>query len=521
MLFTTIYTVILLVVFFLRKIATLSNNRFSRKQNQLNSTWLEGLTLKLNRFKNQYSMKNILLFLVFCLVHHTSCNKTATVTPITPPVVVVENPDADPVAFGVPFTGVPVTKDVAMYEVNMRAFSAEGNFKGVQARLDSIKALGITVLWLMPIHPIGVLKNAGGLGSPYSVKDYKAVNSEFGTIEDLQNLVIEAHKRNMAVIIDWVGNHTSWDNAWVTVHPDWYSKDASGNIIIPAGTNWADVADLNYSNADMRKAMIKAMKYWILKANIDGFRCDYADGVPVDFWKQASDSLKTLPNRKYVMLAEGSLGEQISAGFAMNYSWDFYTQIKDVYKKNLAASLLFNVHNYEYSNLPSGGVKLRYTTNHDQSAWEDSPITLLNGKAGSMSAFVLATYIGGVPLLYNGQEVGRADKTPFFTKSPINWNSNPDIFTEYKRLMTFRQSSDAVKEGSLSVINDDVNVVVFKRIFQNEEVLVLVNTQNSVSTYNTATALKNTIWKNALDNTSLTLSATVSLQPYQYLILKK
>ena len=465
-------------------------------------------------------MKNVLFLFVFSLLHQTSCNKTSPITSVTP-TVVVENPDSDPAAFGAPFSGVPSTKDVAMYEVNMRAFSAEGNFKGVQARLDSIKALGINVLWLMPIHPIGVLKNAGQLGSPYSVKDYKAVSSEYGTLEDLQNLIIEAHKRNMAVIIDWVANHTAWDNAWVAAHPNWYTKDAAGNIVIPAGTNWADVADLNYGNADMRKSMISAMKYWVLKANIDGFRCDYADGVPVDFWRQAIDSLKTLPNRKYILLAEGSLSEQLSAGFAMNYAWDFYTQITNVYKNNLAASLLFNVNNYEYSNLPSGGAKLRYTTNHDQSAWEDSPIALLNGKAGSMSAFVLATYIGGVPLLYNGQEVGRADKTPFFAKSPINWSLNPDILAEYKRLMAFRQSSNAIKEGSLEVINDNANVMVFKRTFQNEEVLVLVNTKNSVSNYTVAMALSNTTWKSALDNTAVTLSTSISLQPYQYLILKK
>ncbi len=210
-------------------------------------------------------MKNLLLLLSVVFIGSAGCKKQTNV---------------DPVAFGTPFAGVPSTSDVVIYEVNMRAFSAEGNFKGVEARLDSIKALNVNVLWLMPIHSVGVLKSVGGMGSPYLVKDYKAVGAEYGTLADLQNLVIEAHRRNMAVIIDWVANHTSWDNAWITAHPEWYTKDASGNITIPAGTNWADVADLNFSNADMREAMIDAMKYWILIANIDGFRCDYADGVP-------------------------------------------------------------------------------------------------------------------------------------------------------------------------------------------------------------------------------------------------
>ncbi len=461
-------------------------------------------------------MKIILFFFALALSSLSSCDKEKTVDPIINPL----KPDPDPVAFAAPFAGVPATKDVAMYEVNMRAFSAAGDFKGVQARLDSIKALGINVLWLMPIHPIGILKNAGELGSPYSVRDYKDINAEFGNLDDLQTLVKEAHNRNMAVIIDWVANHTSWDNAWITAHPDWYTKDALGNISIPAGTNWADVADLNYSNTIMRTFMISAMKYWVLKANIDGFRCDYADGVPADFWKQAIDSLKTLPNRKYILLAEGSLNEQFSAGFAMNYSWNFFGQISNVYKNNLAVSSLFGTHNSEYAAMPNGTAKLRYITNHDQSAWEDSPIVLLKGKAGSLSAFVLAAFLGGVPLIYDGQEVGRADRTPFFSKSPINWNQNPDIFKEYKRLMAFRQSSNAVKEGTLEQINDS-KVVVFKRVFQSEEVLVLVNTQGSISNYTLAASLANTTWKNALDNSDVVFSTSVSLQPYQYLILKK
>lgn len=455
------------------------------------------------------------LLVAFCLFCLGSCKKEDN-NPVVNPL----QPDPDPVAFAAPFTKVPDAKQVAMYEVNMRAFSAEGTFKGVQARLDSIKNLGINVLWLMPIHPIGVLNNAGQLGSPYSVKDYKLVNTEFGTLEDLQTLVQEAHNRDMAVIIDWVANHTAWDNPWITAHPEWYSKDASGKIIIPAGTNWADVADLNFNNTVMRKFMISAMKYWVLKANIDGFRCDYADGVPVDFWKQAIDSLKALPNRKFLMLGEGNDPELFTAGFDMNYSWNFYGQLNNIYKNNLSTSGLYNVHTAEYAGLPSGVAKLRFTTNHDESAWNDSPISLFKGKQGSLSAFVLTAFVGGAPLLYNGQEVGRADRTPFFSKSPINWTLNPDMYAEYKRLMGFRQSSNAVKEGTLEMLND-ANVVVFKRVFQGEEVLVLVNIKNTTSTYSVAATLVNTTWKNALTNANTTLSTSVSLPAYQYLILKK
>jgi glycosidase len=371
----------------------------------------------------------------------------------------------------------------------------------------------------MPIHPIGILNNAGQLGSPYSVRDYKGINAEFGTLTDLQLLVKEAHNRNMAVIIDWVANHTAWDNPWITAHPEWYSKDGSGKIIIPPGTNWADVADLDYNNTTMRSFMISAMKYWILKANIDGFRCDYADGVPTDFWKQAIDSLKKIPNRNYILLAEGNGSSLFGAGFGINYSWDFYSQLNNVYNNNPSTTSLFNVQQSEYLNIPTGDAKLRFTTNHDESAWNNSPIVLFKGQAGALSAFVLATFIGGVPLLYNGQEVGRTDKTPFFSKSPINWTLNASTLAAYKRIMTFRQSSNAIKVGSLQIIKDGT-AVVFKRIFQTEEVLVLVNPRATSTSYNLATSIANTNWTNALDGTPVALSTTVNLQPYQYLILK-
>ncbi|HPI05949.1 MAG TPA: alpha-amylase family glycosyl hydrolase, partial [Saprospiraceae bacterium] len=189
------------------------------------------------------------------------------------------------VQYDVPFDQVPATSDIVLYEVNLRAFSAAGNLKGVEARLDSIKNLGVNVVWLMPIYPIGELN---AIGSPYAVKDYFKVNPDYGTLEDLRELVKASHQRGMAVMLDWVGNHTAWDNSWIQTKA-WYTQDASGSIVSP--NTWTDVADLNFSSMAMRKEMIKAMKYWVLEANVDGYRCDYAEGVPNDFWKQAIDTL--------------------------------------------------------------------------------------------------------------------------------------------------------------------------------------------------------------------------------------
>ena len=201
-----------------------------------------------------------------------------------------------PAQYGKPFKYVPDRRDVTMYQVNMRSFSKNGDLKAVTARLDSIKALGVNVIYLMPIYPVGVLKS---VNSPYATKDYDEVGNEFGTLADLRNLIDKAHKLKIAVLIDIVANHTAWDHPWIA-NKEWYVQDSSGNIKYPR--NWRDVAQLNFNNKDLRLALIRSMKSWVYKANIDGFRCDYADGPPVDFWKQALDSLKTFQTISYYCL---------------------------------------------------------------------------------------------------------------------------------------------------------------------------------------------------------------------------
>ena len=233
----------------------------------------------------------------------------------------------DPPQYGRPYKDVPDTRDVALYQVNMRSFSKEGNFKGVIARLDSIKALGINVVYILPIYPVGILK---GQGSPYSVKDYRAINSEFGTLNDLRALVDGVHKRKMAIIIDWVGNHTSWDNPWI-VNKSWYEQDSTGNIKYPQ--TWRDVAQLNFKNNDMRLTMINDMKYWVLTANVDGFRCDYADGPPADFWKQAIDTLRNITNHKLLFLAEGSMARILMPGLIIILASVFMKTLKGFTRK--------------------------------------------------------------------------------------------------------------------------------------------------------------------------------------------
>ncbi|WP_240663165.1 alpha-amylase family glycosyl hydrolase [Mucilaginibacter limnophilus] len=463
-------------------------------------------------------MKTYLMLLLIS-VSAINCKKSSSPKPVTPVVTPPTDDYKDPAAYGTPFAGVPDTKDIVMYEVNLRAFSNTANFAGLQARLDNIKDLGVNVIWLMPIYPVGQVKSAGGLGSPYSVKDYTGVNAEFGNLDDLRTIVSEAHKRGMSVILDWVANHTSWDNAWIT-NKAWYQQDANGNIISPVGTNWADVAALNYNNQNMRTAMIRAMKYWILTANVDGYRCDATDFVPTDFWKQSLDTLKKFNNRKLILLGEGSKKEQFTAGFQMNYGFEFYDRLKGVFAGTQAPSAVFTANTNENNAIPADGFKLRYITNHDVTSSDGSAYDIYKGKQGSLAAFVLAAYMNGVPLIYNGQEVGSPKKIDFFKKDPIDWSTNPDMTAEYKNILALRKSSEAIKTGVLTTF-PNTNIIAFSKKAGNEEVFIAVNAKNSVVTYDIPAGLQNTTWKHGFNNADVTLGTTKTLQPYEYIILKK
>ena len=208
--------------------------------------------------------------------------------------------------YGDAFANMPQKQDAIIYQVNVRSFSEQGTLNGVREKLGYIKELGANVLYLMPIYPIGQVNQAGAAGSPYAVKNYKEVNSTMGTLEDLRALVNEAHSMDMAVILDWVANHTAFDNPWITEHPEWYLRDEEGNILSPPGTNWNDVAQLEYDNNEMRAAMIDAMSYWVYNANIDGFRCDAADFVGQGFWTEAISAVRSTKNQDLVRLAEGT-----------------------------------------------------------------------------------------------------------------------------------------------------------------------------------------------------------------------
>jgi len=445
----------------------------------------------------------------FVMLACFGCSKSSP-TP-TPPITPVGY--KDPAQYGTPYTSVPATKDIVMYEVNINTFTP-ANFQGVEARLDSIKALGVNVIWLMPTYPIGVLKS---VGSPYCVKDYEGVNANFGTLADLRTLVAQAHTLGMAVILDWEANDTSWDNAWITQDPSWYQRDGSGNI--KQLSTYTDVAALNFNNLDMRTAMIRAMKYWVFTANVDGYRCDFADNAPGDFWAQAIDTLNNINTHKLIYLAEGTSGAEITAGFQLGYAFSYYGTIKSLFAGTSNPNNLFGTNTSELASLPSPGLKLRYITNHDDASSDGSTIVEYRGKQGALAAFVIAAYMAGVPLIYSSQEVGYPNSINFFNVVPVDYTANPDMVAAYKQILAFRAAHEAVKVGALTQYNDN-SIVAFEKKSGTDDVLVLVNSTGNTINYSVPAVVQGA-WIDGISNNSLSLSSQLSIAPYQYIILKK
>lgn len=414
---------------------------------------------------------------------------------------------------------LPAIEDVVMYQVNPRVFAPENSLKVVAQRVDSISQLGVNVMWVMPIYPIGKEKSKN---SPYSISDYKQVNPEFGTIDDMKALVDSCHAHGMSIILDWVANHTAWDNVWMKDHKDWYTQDSTGSVIYPPGTDWTDVADLNYDNKDMRAAMIDAMKFWIVDVGIDGFRCDVADQVPADFWKDAIAQLrKAAGKRKILMLAEGANPDNFSvAGFDMNYAWGFMGALDSVFCKGGKASYLIDMDKKEYGEIPEGKVKLRFITNHDE-ATKYSTVQQFETIEGALAAFVATTFLHGGMLVYGSQEVAYPEKINFFNYVPVDWNSNPEVLDTYKKLIAFYKENPAISKGKLATFPDD-NVLVFEKSDDAGKFLVLVNVRNEKQTLK---ALPEE-WQNvevtdAIAGTDLKLEKSLELEPFKYLVLKK
>lgn len=410
---------------------------------------------------------------------------------------------------------LPDLEDVVIYQINPRVFAPNNSFNAILPQLDKIENLGCNVLWFMPIYPIGEEKSKN---SPYAVKDYYDVNPEFGTIEDFKNLINEAHKRGLGVIVDWVPNHTAWDNEWIN-NIGWYTQDSLGNVIYPEGTDWTDVADLNFDNQDMRLAMIDAMKYWVTEVGVDGFRCDAVDFVPADFLKQCNDSLRAIPNKHLLMLAEGTREDHFESGFDLNYAWDFAEQMRKVYQNNESAESLYKVNEEEYLNIPLGKQKLRFTTNHDEAA-KHSPLVEWINKKGSMSAFATILFFPGVPLVYGSQEVGYPEAINFFHHVDVDWTANLELRQEYKTMLEVYNINEGLRKGDISFYNNE-NALLIERNYNGEQFFIAINVRDREEKITLPEHIAENRYVNLITNRNLSLGEMITLQAFEYLILKK
>lgn len=367
-------------------------------------------------------------------------------------------------------------KDAVIYEVNVRQYTKEGTFNAFSEHLQTLKDMGITTLWFMPIHPISETKRSGTLGSYYSITDYRAVNPEFGTPEDFKSLVDKAHDMGFTVMLDWVANHTGWDCAWIQDHPDWYTKGADGKITDPVGMGWPDVADLNYDNQELWAEMIACMKFWVEEYDIDGFRCDYANGVPTDFWEAAREELEAV--KPLVMLAEdNTTPELLDKAFDMNYNWGLYDTLVGIAGDTTSA---YYIKNYAHSRYPEGSYTLNFLDNHDKNAWEHTIMGAF-GRETLPAMFSLIYTIPGTPLIYTGDEIGLDHNIAFMERDPIDWESSDVSYRELlAELAAIRSGNAALHSGSFGGEIEYLDagkrsVLAFTRQVEGNRVICLFN----------------------------------------------
>ncbi|MGB6229850.1 MAG: alpha-amylase family glycosyl hydrolase [Litorimonas sp.] len=383
------------------------------------------------------------------------------------------------------------SRDAVIYEINVRQYSEAGTFEAVRADLPRIRDLGVDILWLMPIHPIGEARRKGPMGSPYAVRDYFGVNPEFGTEDDFRRLVEDAQAMGFKVILDWVANHSAWDNPMIFENPHWYTNGEDGEIIHPEGTDWEDVADFNYDDPDMRQYMSDALVYWVEEFGIDGYRCDVAGMVPTDFWNDVRPRLEAV--KPVFMLAEWQEPELHEQAFNASYAWRWKEILQDVMKGEAVASDLGKFYDeYQSADWPTGAMRMTYTSNHDQNTWDGLPQEIYGD---AYEAAMVVQFAGdGIPMIYSGQECLNPNRLEFFEKDEIVWNCDtPDgarINRLFKDLVQLKTDNAVLHNGDwgapATILQTDKPEQVFSFVRQNaagNAVLVTANFSNTPQTF--------------------------------------
>lgn len=363
-----------------------------------------------------------------------------------------------------------------IYEVNVRQYTPEGTFRAFAKHLPRLRRMGVETLWFMPITPIARKNRKGPMGSPYAASDYTSINPEFGTLDDFKDLVNEAHSMGFKLIIDWVANHTGWDHVWTAAHPEYYLKNPDGSFHIASGMD--DIIELDYSKPELRAAMIEAMTFWVREADIDGFRCDLASWVEVDFWVEARPLVEKIKPLFWLGEFDELENPEYGKVFDASYSWRWMHKTEDYYRNNLPLSELTDLL-LQYSNIGDASMRAWFTTNHDENSWNGTEYDKYGVIAKPLAVFS-ATW-NGVPLVYSGQELPNMNRLEFFEKDDIAWNSDCKLEDLYQRLFALKKKHPALRGGDLAVTTYILKTTAENEIFaylrrnDEREVLVVLN----------------------------------------------
>lgn len=410
-----------------------------------------------------------------------------------------------------------------IYEVNIRQYSAGGTFNAFAKELPRLKDMGVEVLWFMPIHPIGVIKRKGRLGSYYSIRDYKATNPEFGLADEFKNLVTQAHHLGMKIIMDWVANHASWDNVWTIDHPEYFERDSAGNFKPPY--DWTDVIQIDHSSIAEQDAMIDAMKYWVINFDIDGFRADLAHLTPLEFWKKARTEIEPIKPGLF-WLAET---EEVSYHevFDASFTWEWMHCTEDYYKKQTGLGSLYHVLQKYESAFPTFAHRMYFTSNHDENTWNGTEYEKYGDMARALAVFSVTW--NGIPMIYSGQEMPNLKRLAFFEKDPIDWKGEYVLHDFYKTLFRLRKRNPALRsadhESTTQIIatNNDRSIMAYLRRNKNDEVLVLLN----LSAEKVVFSIKDQFVKGKFINVFtgvenyFTADTFIEMQPWDFLVYEK
>ncbi len=414
-------------------------------------------------------------------------------------------------------------KNATIYELNIRQFSQEGTFKAIEKQLPRLKKMGINIIWLMPVQPIGVVNRKGSLGSYYSVKDYLKVNPEFGTEADFRSLVKAIHAQGMYVILDWVANHSSWDNPLATQHPEWYSRGRNGKFQSTPWRDYDDIIDFDYSQPGLRKYMTEALKFWVKEYDIDGYRCDVASFVPIDFWENTRKELDAI--KPVFMLAEAEDKELHRKAFDATYNWTLWNILHQIAINNKNVKTLGEAYIAEHVSIfPKEGIRMNFIDNHDKNSWEGNQYS--NFGPALKAATVFTAMMDGMPLVYSGQEAGLDRSLLFFEKDPIEWKKHENEAL-YTTLFALKHKNQALWNGKyggemVRIMNDKMDQIIsFVREKNADKVITFINLSMEKVQVNFDTSYDSGNYTNLFTGKPQRISEkmTITMEPWEYLVL--